>query len=139
MRKVVVILAVAVSLALLGQSYAQAKPIRATELSSQVWSQFNRGEIGELTVEFREGDEIPVILQAGGDLIETRDNNPTFVGVKRSFWVRVAENQVLMSLDGSTFKPFSSVIEGSLTVGASSGHNGGPANAVNVLLTAYLK
>lgn len=78
-------------------------------------------------------------FQAEGDLLETKVINPSYLVVKRSFWVRVEQKDVLMSLDGTHFKPFNQIIGGSFTVGASSDQNGGPANAINMLFKGNLK
>lgn len=120
-------------------SIAEARSIRATELNSQIWSQYNKGEIGDLIVEFRQEDEVPINFQAQGDLLETKVSNPTYLRVKRTFWVKMEQKQILMSLDGVNFKPFNQVIGGTLTVGTSQEPSDGPANAINVLLNANLK
>ena len=132
-------LAILGTLILTQLSTAEARTVRATELNPQIWSQYNKGEFNELTVEFRQGDEVPLNFQAEGDLLETKVSNPSYLGVKRTFWVRMEQKQILMSLDGVNFKPFNQIIGGSFTVGASSEPNGGPANALNVLLKAFLK
>ncbi|MFN7685700.1 MAG: hypothetical protein ACK5QT_09860 [Oligoflexia bacterium] len=139
MKKMLGVLGVVGVFAMMGLSAAEARTVRATELTPQVWSQFDKGEISDLTVEFRQGDEIPVTLQTEGDLLETKSASPTYIGVKRSFWVRMEQNQILMSLDGTHFKPFNQVIGGSFTVGASSDQIGGPASAINMLFKGYLK
>ena len=113
--------------------------IRATELSPQHWDRFRKGDIKELVVEFREGDEIPVTMQAEGDLLETSEAVASYVTIKRNFWVRVEQGDLKMSLDGVKFKPFNKLISGTLTAGASTEEDGGVANGVSLGLKAILK
>src|SRR5690606_15542266 len=98
MKKKLGMLGMVAAVIALGASAAEARTVRATELTSKIWSQLDKGEIEDLIVEFRQGDEIPVTLQTEGDLLETKSANPSYVGVKRSFWVRMEQNQILMSL-----------------------------------------
>lgn len=139
MKKMLGMLGMVATVIALGTSAAEARTVRATELTAKIWSQLDKGEIEDLIIEFRQGDEIPVTLQTEGDLLETKSANPSYVGVKRSFWVRMEQNQILMSLDGVQFKPFHQMLSGSFTVGASSDQSGGPANAINMLFKGFLK
>lgn len=124
-------------------SFAFANPgkvIRATELTAQVWSDFERGQLQDLIIEFRQGDRLPVSLQAEGDLMETAEVNPSYIVIKRPFWVNVKQDQILMSLNGKDYKPFKQVIGGTFTVGASVGQpEGGVASAINFLFKAFIK
>jgi hypothetical protein len=118
---------------------AEAKTVRATEITAQLWSQYEKGEIQELVVEFRQGDILPVTLGAEGDLLETTQSQPSYVTIKKAFWLKMLQNQVLLSMNGVDFQEFKDLITGSLTAGASSDSNGGVANGINVLFKAFLK
>jgi hypothetical protein len=119
---------------------APSQSVRATQLTGKVWSDFEKGKAKDLTVEFRQGDRLPVTLQAKGDMIETSESAASYVVVKRPFWVRLEQDGIQVSLDGSTYKPFKDAVGGNLTVGASTdGAEGGAANAINVVLDAVLK
>ncbi len=115
------------------------KRVRAVELTSQLWSDFNKGEIQELVVEFRHGDRLPITLAAEGDLLETAELNPSYVTVKRNFWIKIEQNQMYLSLDGSIFKHFKDSLTGSFTAGASSDDRNSAANAINLVFKAVLK
>ncbi len=130
---------VVMMLSLLLGSSAEAKTIRATEMSGSLWSRLTAGSAEELIVEFRQGDELPVSFSAEGDLLETSRVGVSYVQVKRSFWLKLENNDVQMSLDGTAFKPIKDMVTGSLTAGAGSGDNGGIANAINLGVKANLK
>lgn len=129
---------VAVICLLLVAGVAEGKTIRATEMTSSQWSELSRVS-GDLIVEFRQGDELPVTFSAEGDLLETTHMATSYVGVKRNFWVRVQQTKLQMSLDGTSYKDISDVLSGSFQAGAGSDQNGGVASAINLALKAYLK
>lgn len=118
---------------------AEAKTIRATEMTGSLWQRLTAGTAEELIVEFRQGDELPVSFTAEGDLIETSRAGVSYVSVKRNFWLKLQNNDVQMSLDGSAYRPVKDMLTGSLTAGAGSEENGGIANAINLGLKANLK
>lgn len=126
--------------ATLGLAAGTSKAIRATELNGSIWNDFEQGLISDLLVEFRAGDRLPVTLEAQGDLIETTETAPSYVVVKRPFWVKVGQRDILMSLDGTLFKPIQEMARGSFTAGASSDQGGGGvASAIQLLFKAYLR
>ncbi len=126
-------------LSLLLVGTAEAKTIRATEMNGSLWSRLTAASAEDLIVEFRQGDELPVSFSAEGDLLETSRVGTSYVSVKRNFWLKLENNDVQMSLDGTAFKPIKDMVTGSLTAGAGSGDNGGIANAINIGLKANLK
>ena len=115
------------------------KVVRATKLSPQIWAQFHKGEIARLQVEFRQGDEIPVMLNAEGDLLETSESNPSYVTVKQGFWVQMKQDDIEVSLDGTNYKPFKEAIAGTITAGTSSDQQRGVASAINLGFKLLLK
>lgn len=119
-------------------SSVQARTVRATDLNSAIWSEINKGTATDIIVEFRQGDRLPVTINAEGDLIETTEVNNSYVVVKRNFWIQPQANSLLLSLDGQTFKPVGDLLTGSLEAGAGA-PTGGIANAINVTFKAYLK
>lgn len=137
MKAKIQMMVLAVSLCIGG--IAQAKTIRATEMNSDLWAKLTAGVSSELIVEFRQGDELPVTFASKGDFLETVQVGTSYVEVKRDFWLRLQGNDVQMSLDGTTYQPIKDVVTGSFSAGANSGSNGGPANAINLVLEAYLK
>ena len=139
MRNVKMVLVMAGMLLLSGAAQASGKVVRATEMVSTMWSDLSRGKMGDVTVEFRQGDELPVSFEAQGDLVETRQTAVSYVGIKKNFWLRLSQNNVEISLDGTTFKKLSDVLTGSLEAGAGSAQNGGVADAINIVFKAFLK
>ena len=117
----------------------EIKSIRATDLNPSVWQELQKGQIEKLIVEFREGDELPVTMEAKGDLIVTTQSNPSYVQVRKNFWMEATANDVQMSLDGVHYQPIRNLVTGTLSVSANADSQGGPANAINVLLDAKLK
>ncbi|MEN0059524.1 MAG: hypothetical protein AAGB31_11865 [Bdellovibrio sp.] len=126
-------------LLLSGVVQASGKVIRATEMGTTMWSDLTKGKLGDVVVEFRQGDELPVEFEAQGDLIETRQTSVSYVGIKRNFWLRFSQNDVEISLDGTTFKKLNEVLTGSLKAGAGSAQNGGVADAITIMFKAFLK
>lgn len=122
-----------------GAAYASGKVVRATDMGSAMWSDLAHGKLGDVVVEFRQGDELPVTFEAQGDLIETRQNSTSYVGIKKNFWLRLSQNNVEISLDGTTFKKLNDVLTGSLEAGAGSAQKGGVADAINIVFKAFLK
>jgi hypothetical protein len=118
-------------------SFAQAKTIRATELNAGFWSQLQSRAAGDVTVEFRQGDEIPVTFSAQGDFLESTQSGTTYVSVKRNFWIKIVGNDLEMSLDGATFKPLDQMVKRSISADAGAGSN--PIGAINVVLQAFMK
>ena len=137
MKKQITVLAVAG--ALLMSAQVQARTVRAGDMTASQWSQLMSQGSEELTVEFRQGDEIPVSFGSTGDLLETTTTGVSYVKVKRQFWLQLGERGVQMSLDGNSFRPLQDVVTGSFSAGAGSAQPGIPVNAINLMLKANLK
>ncbi len=118
---------------------AQTKLIRANEMSSDQLSEIFKKNSQGTTVEFRQGDEIPISFSAEGDLLETSKPGVSYLRVKKNFWIKMFNNDVVLSLDGSNFKPLSQIVTGSFSAGASAGQSGIPVNAIELTLKALLK
>jgi len=118
---------------------AQAAPVRFSELSSDTWEKFQKGEIGEMTVEFRKGDLVPVKVRAEGDLVGIDDPSTIYVTVKETFFIKLTQTALLMSRDNQDYKPFNELITGSFTAGAASDKNGGPVQWIDVLLRVFFR
>lgn len=130
------------TLALMGilLSYSsEARTIRATELKTKLLSAMQMNAKEDLTIEFRDGDELPVSFTAKGDLLETSREGVSYVRVKRDFWVRILQDRISLSLDGREFKPIQEMLTGSFMAGAGSEENGGIAHAIQLGLDARLK
>jgi len=76
---------------------------------------------------------------AQGDLLETKKPRINYVHVKQTFWLKLQNNEVVISLDGSNFKPLNQVIRGSITAEAGATQTGLPVNAIELSLKALLK
>ncbi len=118
---------------------ATERLIRASEMTPTTWSDLTKGRWGDVVVEFRQGDELPVTLDAQGDLFETTQASVSYVGVKKNFWLRLRGQQVDLSFDGRTFKKLSDSLTGRLDVGAGSAQNGGVADAIQISLKVFQK
>jgi hypothetical protein len=126
-------------LLLSGVVHASGKVVRATDMGATMWSDLTHGKLGDVVVEFHQGDDLPVTFEAQGDLMETRQTSVSYVGIKKNFWLRLSQNNVEISLDGTTFKKMGDVLTGSLEAGAGSAQNGGVADAINIVFKAFLK
>jgi len=118
---------------------SEAKTIRATEMNSSLWSSLSNRALSELIIEFRQGDELPVSITAEGDLMETTQSATSYIGVKKNFWLKVQQDEIQMSLDGTNFKNINEVVTGSIEAGTGSDQSGGIANAITLALKAFLK
>ena len=118
---------------------AQTRVLRAREMNSDQWSEIFKKGSEDFTVEFRQDDEIPVSFSAQGDLLETSKAGISYVQVKRTFWLKLQNKDVVLSLDGNNFKPLNQVVSGSFSAGAGSGQSGLPVNAIELSLRALLK
>ena len=118
---------------------AQAKTVRATELDRAAWTKVGNGVLGDMTIEFRQGDQLPINLKAEGDLVETPQPIPSTITVKRNFWIRSQSSKLQFSLDGQNFKDISDAISGSLEVGADTPTSGGIADAIHINFKSFLK
>lgn len=126
-------------LVLSGAAQATGKVVRATDMGPTMWSDLTHGKMGDVVVEFRQGDDLPVTFEAQGDLMETRQTSVSYVGIKKNFWLRLSQNNVEISFDGTKFKKIGDVLSGSLEAGAGSAQNGGVADAINIGFKAFLK
>lgn len=120
---------------------AQAGPrtVRATDMAPSMWSDLAEGRLGDMVIEFRQNDELPVSFEAQGDLLETRRTSVSYVGIKKNFWLRLSQNDVEISFDGASFKKLNESLTGSIEAGAGTGQAGGVANAINIVFKAFLK
>lgn len=118
---------------------ASRKVIRVTEMDATMRSELSRGKLNDITLEFRQGDELPISFEAQGDLLETRQNSISYIGVKKNFWLLLNQDTIEMSLDGTNFKKMSEVITGSLEAGTGTGQSTGVVESINFVLKAFLK
>jgi hypothetical protein len=118
---------------------AQTKLIRANEISSDQLTEIFQKNSQGITVEFRQGDEIPISFSAEGDLLETSKPSVSYLRVKKNFWIKMLNNDVTLSLDGISFKPLNQVIAGSFSAEAGAGQAGLPVSAIELTLKALLK
>ncbi len=123
----------------LSPAQAAVKTVRATALDAKAWHQL-KNSAQTVVVEFRMGDLLPVTLQAQGDFIETTETGSSTVLVKRPFWIEVQGNQVLISLDGSSFRPIGDAVNANFSAQANTGESdGGIASAIGLIFSASVK
>lgn len=117
-------------------------PIRSAKLNAEYLNKIQKGEIDNAVIEFLEGDRLPINIKAGGDLFESVDSNPTFVEVKKHFFVKIMKSNITMSFDGETFKSIKELLSGSLTVNVSSANGDTqnfPASLIYIVFSALVK
>lgn len=139
MKLVKCLLVMACLFLMASSAHGSAKVIRATAVGASLWSDLASGKLGNIIVEFRQGDELPVTFEAQGDLIESKQTAVNFIEVKRNFWLQLKKSTVEISLDGVAFKKLSDVLTGSLEAGARAPESGGIAESINIVFKAFLK
>lgn len=138
MKTVKTTIAIVGMLLLAVQVQATTRVVRATEMGA-IWSDLSKGKLADTIVEFRQGDELPMHLSVGGDLMEVKPPQAiNYIGIKKNFWLRINKNVFEISLDGTNFKKHSDVIKGSIEARATSS-SGGAIDAINVIFNAFLK
>ena len=119
----------------------QAKTIRATEMSPDLWSKLMSGTKSAI-IEFRQKDKLAINLSVEGDFFEGTPKT-TYVTVKTDFWLKFkgsnSQMNVEMSLDGTDYKPIEEVVTGSIFAGASVDPKSGLADGINFVFEAYLR
>ncbi|GEM_PF-1598465 len=115
------------------------KVIRARDMGTAMWSDFSRGKLGHVVVEFRKGDELPMTFETKGDLLEIKQSSVSCIGVKRSFWLRLMPTDIEISFDGVEYKKINEALLGSFEVQPGSAQNGGIADAISVIFSAFIK
>jgi hypothetical protein len=136
--KTLSIMCAAIGLAVV-TSVSEGRTLRATEISPSAWAQLSMQDKENLTIEFRQGDRIPINITAQGDLVETVSTGTQYLSVKRNFWLRFQSNEILVSLDGQHFSHLKDILSGSLEAGVGTDDNTGIANAIQIAFKAYLK
>ena len=126
-------------LVLSGVAHAGEKVVRATDLGTTMQSGLTNGGFSNVIIEFRQGDELPMTLEVQGDLAETTQASVSRIGIKKNFWIRLSQNNLEISLDGTTFKKLNELLTGSLQAGAGSAQNGGVADAISIIFKAFQK
>ncbi len=122
-----------------GTARGEVKALRASEMNPKQWSEVLADTNHKYIVEFRKGDELPVSFDVEGDLLETNKSSVSYVGVKKNFWMRLSDNNVEISFDGSSFQDLTKALTGVLQADAKADENGGSANSINILLKAFLR
>lgn len=127
-------------LALSSVGLAETKTIRATQLDNNFFTELNSGKLGEVIIEFRDGDELPFTVNAEGDFLEVSKPAVSYIKVKRNFQIKLipGEDNVFISLGGDVYKPINKIVSGQFTLGANS-TSGTLANSLSMSLKAYLK
>lgn len=117
-------------------------PINSIKLTAEYLSKIQKGEVENAVIEFIEVDRLPINIKAEGDLFDSVDSNPTFVVVKKHFFVKIMKNNITMSFDGVIFKSIKELLSGSLAVNASSSNGDAqnfPVSVINVVFSAFIK
>lgn len=114
---------------------AFAKVIHYSELSEAEMRTFLEGK-SEDVCEVRKNDVFNVKLDLSGNVLEATNNNLAKVKVKKGFFLKMSEQQLLMSWDGEEFKPFKDLISGQLSAAASGDRS---VDSVSIKLEANAK
>ena len=114
---------------------AFAKVIHYSELSEAEMHAFMEGK-SEDVCEVRKNDVFKVKLDLSGNVLEATNNNLVKVKVKKGFFLKMSEQQLLMSWDGEEFKPFKDLLSGQLSVAASGDRS---VDSVSIKLEANAK
>lgn len=91
------------------------------------------------TVLFRQGDMIQLHLDIQGDLFLLSEKKAQNIIVQKTFWLKLKDDNLVMSFDGVEFKPISEVIHGKVAIGSNVEKSGDPVSSIDVLFDAYLK
>lgn len=76
------------------------------------------------TLFVKAGNVLPVDLELGGDLFANADTTAFRVAAKRDLWIRVRDDQVQVSFDGTHFDAWEKCFTGSLSARADAGPSG---------------
>jgi hypothetical protein len=90
-------------------------------------------------VQFRQGDRIPMNFHAEGDLLESADDHPIYLTVRRGFFMKMVGNEVLMSLDGIQYRKMKDLVKGTISADASAPQPSQIVTAINLTLQEFLK
>lgn len=121
-------------------STAAAEPVvakRYGELTATEMAAFLAGE-SEVVVEFRQGDHLTLDLKSTGDLLVTDERTPVTLRVAQTFYVKAESEALLVSRDGTTFRPLSEAVAGHLRA-AASGDDDGRVRSLQLELDARLR
>jgi hypothetical protein len=108
-----------------------ASDLSPTKLAAFLFEDFEQ----EASIEFREGDQLPIKIQLSGDLFTTITQGETVVQIDKGFFLKKDGDDILMSWDGSDYQPFKELVGGKLSVGASGST---PGQADQILLGAEI-
>jgi hypothetical protein len=134
-----IISATALLLAISIGASSEAKTVRASDMTSEMWSQLNVSGMEDFIIEFRQGDQLPVTVAFQGDFVETSQQATSYVTVKRNFWIKPEVANIKISLDGLKYKNIGDVAKGSLELGAGTEEGGTTANGIQMILKSFLK
>jgi hypothetical protein len=90
-------------------------------------------------VQFRQGDRIPMNFHAEGDLLESADDHPIYLTVRRGFFMKMVGNDVLMSLDGAQYQKIGDLLKGTISADASAPQPSQIVSAINLKFQEVLK
>lgn len=106
------------------QAFATPQSVRFTDMTRSDVKSFMAGE-SDVTVEFREGDVLPLETKIEGDFFVSQLAEPTPVKVTKTLFLRhKGGNDFLVSLDGIAFKRFDELMTGSLSASATAPDDG---------------
>jgi len=115
-----------------------AKNIRATELSNTLIAQLLTDKNKNYVVEFRSGDQIPLNFEAKGDLFDSTENINNVLNIKKDFFIKIANDTVSISLNGSNYLSLNDAISGNFSLGSDIDHSQIP-EVIKVMLAVHLK
>jgi hypothetical protein len=122
-------------------SFADTKQvIRASKTEGNFLSILQKNGLKNAVIEFRSGDYLPVKVKMDGDFFKSIDENLTYIEVKKGFFLKIENNKLVISLDGTNYKSLSESITGMFAfyTGAEEDDNN-TAQYLHFLLSANIK
>lgn len=102
--------------------------IRITDVTEDMIGAFLSGAVHNVVVEFPENTFIPIKQILRGNLLQLvpEEREPVYLKVQRTFYLKVDDQDILLSTDLHTWKPLLDAIGGEISVSIESSH-GHPA------------
>jgi hypothetical protein len=104
-------------LVLMFASPAYSKTMRYSDMSETDFGTFLSGESGDVA-EFRSGDILRLKVKVSGDILESINDPATEIFVKKSFFLKVEDQDLMLSWDNIEFLAMKDQIRGQLKVSA---------------------
>lgn len=107
------------------EKYAEnLKVLKLSEISEQVLSEISLGEHPDLAVQFSKGIQLPIHFFLKGDLVNLTEDpvasmNLGRLEIQQTFYARLVEGELILSIDLNEWKPFFEFITGNASAALS--------------------